>query len=409
MVSKSSKFVHHRLQSSSCPDQIFIFGGGRWARVIAQVLCDMLPPSTHLTMYSPRGILNVLSWVSKNKLEHRISVEKLWPETFPHGSSSVIVANAAHDHFAAASWALERGADVLVEKPLSMSLRDLQRLISFASTCKGQLVSAHVFRYTRYIENFSRLLPCLDRITFARFDWIDPVSEHRHGEQKNYDSTIPVYVDCLPHAISVIQSTFQILPRFAGPPTISAGGAKVQIPLSVDSCSCIVSLQRNGTHRLRRLTVKTTEDSAVLDFSCEPGFIRLGKKEFDSDPLWDRSPTPLSSLLEAFLLYSSQGKIDARLELDTGLAACSIADAITPFYQAHLFSWLFRKLISATDLSPDAYYAINELLVPIWNKNKNETTQNLQDRIELLKHRITPYKTSQLTPSQIRKILVHLG
>lgn len=343
-------------------DQVVILGGGRWARVMTEVVCNLLPGDTPLTVCSPRGVDALTAWAVERGLDGRISVAGQWPEALVPGRTAVIVANAARDHAAAGRWALERGAAVLVEKPLAVSRQQARDLADLANRQGRLLAAAHVLRFTRYLTTFARMLPPWEGICSATLEWVDAVGERRYGEAKLYDPSVPVFMDCVPHAVSVLQSIFGVLPEPAALPIVEAGGARVTVSLSTGGRTCHVIVQRNGPHRLRRLTVRTASDTALLDFSTEPGVIRLGKKEVCADPYWDVAPRPLASMLKAFLVAAAGGELDSRLNLDTALTACAITEAVTPAYQAALLPWLRDRLLSAQGLDDDVEYALAELL-----------------------------------------------
>jgi predicted dehydrogenase len=330
--------------------------------VIAGVVCNLLPPNTPLTLCSPRGAIALTTWVAEQGLDDRISVAKQWPEAFPSGRTAVIVANAARDHTAAGFWALERGAAVLIEKPLALSLQDVRNLADCASRCGGLLAAAHVLRFARYLTSFARVLPSWEEVRSINIEWTDPAGERRYGEVKQYDSSVPVFMDCLPHAVSVLQSVFGVLPELAGVPTVEAGGARIAVPLLLGERPCRVILQRNGLHRLRRISVETSSGTATLDFSAEPGVIRLGAKEVCGDNSWDKAPRPLASMLAAFLAAAAGGEGDSRLSLDTAFTTFTITDAVMPDYRNSVLSWLADRLISANESDDAVRYALAEIL-----------------------------------------------
>jgi predicted dehydrogenase len=345
------------------PDQIFIFGGGRWARVIAGVLCDLLPANTPLTMCSPCGADALQTWSVEQGRDCRITVAQEWPETFPLGRTAVIVANAACDHVAAGLRALELGASVLIEKPLALSLWDAQHLVDCARRYGCLLAVAHVFRFTRYLTNFSNMLPAWEDVSSINLEWVDAVGEQRYGEAKQYDSSVPVFVDCLPHAISALQSVFGLLPELAGPPTVKDGGSSVALSLTLSGRPCSIYLQRNGPSRLRRMSVKTSNGSSTLDFSVEPGVVLLGEQSICADSCWDSAERPLTSLLSAFLMAAAGNKsVDPRLSLDTAFTACAISDAMMFEYRASITSWLADHLRLGNALDDAVHYALVELI-----------------------------------------------
>ena len=177
------------------PDRVIILGGGRWARVIANVLDGLLPPQTLIMMCSPRGYAELLAWKRDNNTGRPLFVENRWPQELTPCTTAVIVANAAHDHVRGAYWALEHNASVLIEKPFGTSSIEILELTEKASSCNGLLAAAHVLLFNRCLQNFSDVLPPLNEILSIRVEWVDAKGEYRHGGPKHYDPSVPVYLD----------------------------------------------------------------------------------------------------------------------------------------------------------------------------------------------------------------------
>ena len=141
-----------------CPDNIAIIGGGRWARVIVSVLCELVPLEVNISMHFRHNMALMLAWIKKQGLTDRIQLSSTWPQFSTVHSSAIIVVNAARDHEAAVEHALSIGAPVLVEKPIAINSMDAERLANLASNVNGQIAAAQVFLFARYIENFSKLI-----------------------------------------------------------------------------------------------------------------------------------------------------------------------------------------------------------------------------------------------------------
>ena len=104
-------------------DNVIIMGGGRWARVITEVLSDILDPLVNISIYSPSNHLYMNEWIVKNKVAQQIKVITNFPNSFDT-PCLVIVANATRDHYKSALIAIRAGADVLVEKPVVALLNE---------------------------------------------------------------------------------------------------------------------------------------------------------------------------------------------------------------------------------------------------------------------------------------------
>lgn len=340
---------------------VLVVGGGRWARVLTEVLIDLISPTTVLSIYSAGASDVVASWVANSGLAGRVIVKDSLPDSLDR-NSVVIVANAARDHVAFARWALSKKASVLVEKPIADTTSRLQSLIACSVEGKSFLAPAHVFRFTRYLPNFANHLKEIGSIIRIRLVWKDSASEYRYGQRKTYDSGTPVTLDVLPHVVSILQTLFSLLPRPAGLPVVAGGGAKVGLTLLLGNRSCEVTIERNASQRCRRVVVEGTNGEAVLDFTNEPGTITVESKEFNADTSWPTSPRPLASMLVSFLEAASGGTRHPSLGFDTAKATCNILDTIRDSYKDQQLKFILDGINSGNLLDGSMVYAVSELL-----------------------------------------------
>lgn len=336
-------------------------GGGRWARVITDVLTGFLPLGVPVTVCSPGAAGAVADWASQRGLAERVQATTS-PPTDLVDNSVVIVANEARDHVATSRWALAQGAAVLVEKPLAPTVRDLRAVMTDAATVGTFLAPAHVLRFARYLPAFAARLEAIGRVTTIIVDWADPAGEVRYGERKAHDMGTPLPMDVMPHVVSALQEIFSVLPRPAGPPEFEAGGSRVRVPLLVGPWPCSVTLERNGSARRRRIAVTGSRAVGTLDFSSEPGTIRIGSATWGADLMWSRAPRPLASLLGAFLGAAGGGPRHHGLSMDTAEASCVIVDTLRDSYEAQRTAFLVEHLCAGAPLHRNLSYALAEVL-----------------------------------------------
>lgn len=82
-------------EPAPCPENIAVIGGGRWARVIVRVLCELVPPEVNISMHFRHNKDSIRAWVEKYALADRIQLCSDWPLFSSPLSSAIIVANAA--------------------------------------------------------------------------------------------------------------------------------------------------------------------------------------------------------------------------------------------------------------------------------------------------------------------------
>lgn len=90
------------------------------------------------------------------------------------GADAVIVATPDRFHHAAASWAMDSGSHVLLEKPMAATLEDSLDVVERAAKATGSVHVAHVLRYTPFFRTVH------DIVTSGRLGDIVTV-EHREN------------------------------------------------------------------------------------------------------------------------------------------------------------------------------------------------------------------------------------
>lgn len=318
--------------SALYPESVAVIGGGRWTRVLTEVLCGLTPPSVEISVHSLHNAEAMSAWAKEKGFGRRIQVLPEWPR-FPSGKyHAMIVANAARDHEKAIEWALFAGIPVLVEKPITVTAAASQRLVNKAKSQNVRFAAAHVFLFARYLENFSRFVFKSGNIRRLCVCWIDPRLEERYGERKQFDPSLPIFADCLPHVLSMIGVLLPNLPQQCKNLKILRGGARIELELRVGDVPCNVQLERNSDKRQRTIEVDTTQQMLKLDFSKEPGIIVSGSETIDADPDWMLKERPLTRMLRAFLQWAVGGEFDSRLDIEIGVRANRVIDQVSDLY-----------------------------------------------------------------------------
>lgn len=346
----------------SWPERVAVIGGGRWARQLTQVLCDLTPPTVRISVHSRHNAESLSVWLRSRGLEERVEVSFGWPRLLRARSTAVIVANAARDHESAAAAALSECVPVLVEKPIAPTAAASHRLVDLARSRNTRFAAAHVFLFARYLESFVRLVSETGGIRSVRVRWMDPSNESRYGEKKRFDPGLPIFADWLPHVLSITSALTPGLPQRCERLKFLRGGAHLELELVLGSTPCSVELVRNGDRRQRVVEVVTLEKTLLLDFSREPGTIICGSQTSNGDPDWGRAMGPAALMLLAFLRWAAGGDFDSRLDIERGLRASELIDQAASMYKAALVPWLAAELASLESDENDLRYALTELL-----------------------------------------------
>lgn len=346
---------------------IKIIGGGRWARVILEVLCRIVDKSVKISVYSKNNSIGMSDWISSKKIGDNIQVFKDLPNKFSTDTNAVIVVNAARDHEKFILSALKAGGHVLVEKPITLSYDTGNKIAIIAKDLNKHLTSAHVFLFANYFINFTKLVLNADKISKININWEDPGVEDRYGEKKLYDTGLPVFSDWIPHVLSMISAIASGKNFIFLSIELERGGASVTVNILADGIPCEIILTRNGKSRKRYMDVYTETKILKLDFSKEPGTIYDGTNVIDGDTEWKFNKSPLESMLSAFLKQISENVLDDRLNLEIGLKALKVIDSAMIDYRKKQIIWLIENIslqtskIGEVALTEDLIYALSEI------------------------------------------------
>ncbi|MDF1827362.1 MAG: Gfo/Idh/MocA family oxidoreductase [Legionellaceae bacterium] len=366
------------LKSSSI-SRLAVIGGGRWARVIAEVLHRILPSNIILSVHSKRNVQALEAWSSSLVAGERIVISEEWPELNEARDCAVIVVNAVRDHADAVKRALSSGAPVLVEKPVALSAGDVERLMALSQAEGVCFAAAHVFKFASYIGNFAEHIPSLKAIQVIRVCWADPQLESRYGEVKQYDPGVPIYVDCLPHVVSILNQLIPETLLLFETLQFHRGGAHLILQLLFGRSTCVIELERNSKQRKRFVEIEYDDRQKLqLDFSTEPGLIYDGDDCCSAALDWEIAQRPMEKMLRAFIDSASGGAFDPRLDSCLGLSAAELIDHVKKDYERMQVAWLTERLAGHSEnISEDIKYALSEILQRSERLSEDELSQRL--------------------------------
>jgi predicted dehydrogenase len=334
---------------------VALVGGGRWARVIAGVLLEM--PDVAIRIHTASNAHAMREWASARAAD-RIHISKAWPDATAPRPDAVIIANASHDHVSAAGAALRERLPTLVEKPLALSKAAAAELLALAHRHGALLAVSRVPLFARYFESFAREAAGRPRAQATQIVWEDARSEQRYGEAKHYDPSLPVLTDALPHVLGILRTLCGAGLACLGV-TIAQGGMRTSLQLSCGGMPCSVVLARNSDARRRMIELQASGAPLRLDFSQEPGRLTFDGREHDGDPEWNSAPRPLARMLRTFLGCAASGTDDERLDAQSAVEECRIADAALELYRARQLEWLANRL--GAPLDQEICYALSEI------------------------------------------------
>ena len=142
-----------------------------------------------ITTYEERKILLI------NTIDKLIQIN---PDT-------LIIVNSARDHYKTYMMALQLNTSALIEKPVGMTLKEVEKIFKQSKINKFFLGASNIFLYNDYLINFKNIIKN-DNKKFKSIEltWFDKQNEIRNGQVKTYDPTVPIYIDCMHHICSIL-------------------------------------------------------------------------------------------------------------------------------------------------------------------------------------------------------------
>ena len=154
------------------------------------------------------------------------------------------------------------------------------------------------------------------------------LSKIRHDKKKNYDASLPIHKDVLPHVFSILATLKLSNTEKIKSILWNEIKTKIEIRCNALDIEYAFFLEREGFERQRIIRVEAEAKTLELDFSKEPGFISNGESKVSADEDWNNKMRPLATMLSTFLNSISSQKMDSRLDASFALSVNEFADRI---------------------------------------------------------------------------------
>ena len=280
---------------------IALIGGGRWGRVHASNLAQLLTSRDRVV------------WVSRHNQEILRDTILKFPGSGPgfdlsaslenvlfERPTAALVVTSPQTHVGVTEACLRAGTHVFVEKPLAFRVHEARSLIDIAKVCNLLLgVGVHLLSAT-YLHHFKSQIAgrSIARIALR---WFDPAHEMRHGESKHASNSTPLAHDLYPHIWSIVRVLTGCTAQ-----TIDSALAQADGSISFESAAGVVKIDtrcgRYSAARERKIDLVFKDGgTAGLDFTQEPGTAMLDNVPLPPDPLWGHTPRPAMAEVQEFL------------------------------------------------------------------------------------------------------------
>lgn len=268
--------------------RIGLVGRGRWSKNLARTL----------TSFPDVELLNVQ------------------PGDPPGALDGAIIANRSASHADAALPFIRAGMPTFIEKPMTTSVADAERIEAAARVSGATVFVGHVYLFNPAFVRLMETLPSVGTVRYVLFEGAN--------DRPRQDSS--VLWDWLPHGLSMARAIFG-----TGPSSVrafplddaavtEAAVVRFQFPEAV--VTALVSWQ--SPHRRKSLTVVGSQGTYVFDDAAERKLAlhrndRVEYPEYAPDP-------PLLREMEAFIA-SIRGQPCAAVGLESALKVVRAIDA----------------------------------------------------------------------------------
>ena len=145
--------------------KIAIVGIGRWGKNLIRDFSKLVQVKTCVTTGNRKN----LAWLQQNypNVTHTTNIHEILKDP---SIDAIVIATPINSHFSIAKKALESKKHVFVEKPLTKTVVEAQKLIKIAKKNRRCLFVGHIFLYNEVFEKI-KALHKTESIKYMNFVW----------------------------------------------------------------------------------------------------------------------------------------------------------------------------------------------------------------------------------------------
>lgn len=305
---------------------LYLFGGGRWARVVLAEAVKLSDQSLNIVVISKKNFSFMKKWTRKTFFDRNILVLDQLPD-FIDEDSFLYVLNETELRYDTLVNLIKFKRPVLVEKPLGLNYCEGKKIIDVYVSMEIPLMSAQVFRF---LESTSNIREILEQYDFhsIRVCWSDPYSEIKSGEIKKYEKAVPSFLDVLPHIFSLLEEIIGDFSVSFHSIDFNEIEKDFLLSLRIDSLFGLnVSYSRIASTRDR-----------YFEFISSSGTIKYSFSENETITIFDENhqvylkefgkSKSIQLMLAKFLSYKNSEIVDAKFSHATNIRALEICQEI---------------------------------------------------------------------------------
>lgn len=228
--------------------------------------------------------------------------------------SAVIVANASTDHAASALPYIASGVPTFIEKPMTTSVSDAERIRNVANDSGAPVFVGHIHLYNPAFEALLNTAPQLGQLRYVLCE----------GANATPRTDTNVLWDWLPHDLSMLMTLFGREPDSAAAWALDndANPRAASVRYRFGDCSCMCTVSWLSPLARKTMTVVGEAGALVLDDKVVHKLIHCGHDGVQT-PISHGSQRPLTRELAAFLqVVRARDASRSNLDLAVVIAHC---------------------------------------------------------------------------------------
>ena len=129
---------------------ICIIGGGRWSKEIIRTLDRFVDKNIAFVIFSKHNYFDLKKWIKTFEIRKIILIRKI-DKLKQIKPDTLIIVNSAKDHFKTCMMALQLKKSALIEKPVGMTLKEVEKIFEQSKINKFFLGASNIFLYNDYL------------------------------------------------------------------------------------------------------------------------------------------------------------------------------------------------------------------------------------------------------------------
>lgn len=348
---------NHHLNSKNNHIKLAVIGGGRWSKVVLNVLAKLNLEIDSIALVSTQNYNATVEFAKvyckeKSKKSDFITVHRNLHEVLNDDDiTHVYIANLPHYHFQSALESIRAGKHVLVEKPFNVSTEELKSLVELARNRSLLFMINHEFRLASYIHDLrSELIKNPSDIKRIDIVWNDAFIEKKWEQIKTPDYTTNVLNDLFPHVISILITLFGEKRISLSELNIEDGGDHINLTFLYDTYEVFIDLSRLAKQTTRYIALEfLNDDTYHLDFTQEPGKLTFNKNEISIDAAWSRNLKPLEAALALF--FQSKDSLETTLDMSNNIFSVNETNLLNQIVEEKQIEFVNSFLVNSYPLS----------------------------------------------------------